>query len=157
MAEYTAVTEQIVAVNQPIIFTETSVPCDRGFVQHEDGTGSFTLSGTVVRKSRCNCACKGMPSADYLVDFSANIAVPDGGTAETISVALSLGGTVIPATQMIVTPAATGEFFNVSVAKNVRLYAGCCRDLAVVNTSGQAISVSNAIINFTRPDLVMSY
>ena len=155
MAEYTATAEQTVAVAQPIVFTNTSVPCKRGFVRHEDGTGSFTLSGQVVRNSGCCCCDE--PSADYFVDFSANIAVPDGGTAEAISVALSLGGIVIPATNMIVTPAATGEYFNVSVAKNVQLFAGCCRDLAVVNTSGQAISVSNAIINFSRPDLLLSY
>lgn len=155
MAEYTATAAQTVEQNQPIVFTNTSVPCTRGFVRHEDGTGSFTLSGATIRNN--GCCCHDQPSADYFVDFSANIAVPEGGTAGPISVALALAGTVIPATQMIVTPAAAGDFFNVSVAKNVSLFAGCCRDLSVVNTSDQSIEVSNAIINFTRPDLVMSY
>lgn len=155
MAEYTAIAEQTVEVAQPIVFTNTSVPCNRGFVRHEDGTGSFTLSGNTIRNTSC-CCCD-TPSADYLVTFSANIAVPEGGTAEAISVALSLGGTAIPATQMIVTPTAVQAFFNVATSKNVSLFSGCCRDLAVVNTSGQAILVSNAVINFTRPDLVMTY
>jgi hypothetical protein len=155
MAEYTATAEQTVEQNQPIVFTNTSVPCNRGFVRHEDGTGSFTLSGVMATNKGC-CCCD-QPSADYLVNFSANIAVPEGGTAGPISFALALAGTVIPATEMIVTPAAVGEFFNISVSKNVQLFAGCCRDLSVVNTSDQSTTVSNAIINITRPDLVMSY
>lgn len=154
MAEYTAIQEQTVQPNQPVIFTESPVPCRRGFVMHEDGTGSFTLSSETLRN--IHYCCYEVPSADYLISFSANIAIPEGGTAGAISLALQLGSSTVPATQMIVTPTAVEAFFNVASNKNVSLFK-CCRDLAVINTSDQAVLVSNAIINITRPDLVMSY
>ena len=78
MAEYSANAVQTVAPGETIIFTETPVPCRRGFVRHRDDTGNFLLSGYVPASYGCPC-CRDN-SANYLVDFGANIAIPTGGT-----------------------------------------------------------------------------
>lgn len=159
MAEYTAIADQTVLSGQPMIFTETSIPCNRGLIRHEDGTGLFNLSGAVPASEYQNrCCCQGEPTADYLVVFHANIALPEGGTVGEIQMALALDGTILPATRMIVTPTAVEAFFNIGTSKNVQCYPGCCRNLSVVNTSpNQAdIVVSNAILDITRPDLILT-
>lgn len=159
MAEYTAIADQTVLANQPVIFTESPIPCTRGLIRHEDGTGLFNLSGAVpVSEFQNRCCCQGEPTADYLVVFHANIAVPEGGTVGEISLALSVDGTIIPATVMRVTPTVVQAYFNVGSSKNVQCYPGCCRNLSVVNSSADqaSISVSNAVLEITRPDLVMT-
>lgn len=159
MAEYTAIAEQTVLNGQPVIFTESPIPCTRGLIRHEDGTGIFTLSGAVpVSEYQNRCCCQGEPTADYLVVFHANIAVPTDGTAGEIQLSLALDGTIIPATRMIVTPTAVEAFFNVGTSKNVQCFPGCCRNLSVVNTSANQASdlVSNAVLDITRPDLLMT-
>lgn len=152
MAEYSANAIQTVAQNAPVIFTDTPVPCNRGFVRHRDDSGNFLLSGWVP--ARCGCGCN--KEASYLVDFGANISIPAGGTVEEISLALAIDGAIIPSSQMVVTPAAVEEAFNVSRAINVQIWNGCCETITVVNTSAQPIQVENANIIFTRPDLVVS-
>lgn len=112
MAEYTANAVQTVNPGETVIFTKTTVPCRTGNVRHRDETGNFLLSGNVPRSS-CNC-CQN--TANYLVDFGANIAIPTGGTVEEISLAIVIDGATIPASTMISTPAATEEFSNVSRA-----------------------------------------
>ena len=82
--------------------------------------------------------------------FGANIAVPTGGTAGAISLAIALNGEAVPATQMIVTPTAVAEFFNVSRSIYVEVPAGCCTQLSVKNTSTQDVSVQNANIIVER-------
>lgn len=159
MAEYTAIADQTVLANQPVIFTESPIPCTRGLIRHEDGTGLFNLSGAVpVSEFQNRCCCQGEPTADYLVVFHANIAVPEGGTVGEISLALSVDGTIIPATVMRVTPTVVQAYFNVGSSKNVQCYPGCCRNLSVVNSSADqaSILVSNAVLDITRPDLVMT-
>ena len=156
MSEFSANLQQEVQPETAIVFTDTDVPCRRGFVEHRNGTGSFLLSPWVPRQNNCRCCCQKQPSAIYLVDFGANIAVPTGGTAGAISVALAINGTVIPSSTMIVTPAEVEEFFNVSRAINVQLLMNCCQTLSVVNTSTQAILVQNANIIITRPDLTLT-
>lgn len=159
MAEYTAIADQTVLANQPVIFTESPIPCTRGLIRHEDGTGLFNLSGAVpVSEFQNRCCCQGEPTADYLIVFHGNIAVPEGGTVGEISLALSVDGTIIPATVMRVTPTVVQAYFNVGSSKNVQCYPGCCRNLSVVNsTADQAsILVSNAVLDITRPDLVMT-
>ena len=68
MAEYVAVAAQEVAANGNVVYTNTAVK-GTSCVQHREGSGIVTLRGMTNQ-------CK----ARYFVDFSANIAVPTGGT-----------------------------------------------------------------------------
>ena len=147
MAEYSANAIQTVNPGESVIFTENPVPCNRGLVRHRDETGNFLLSGG----NRCGCCCQRY--TNYLVEFGANIAVPEGGTVEDISLAITIDGATIPASNMIVTPAAVDEYFNVSRAINAQIWKGCCETVTVRNTSEQPILVQNANILITRPDL----
>lgn len=153
MAEYSANAVQTVNPGESIIFTESPVPCNRGFVKHRDGSGNFLLSGWVASRG-CGCSPK---SATYLVDFGANIAIPTGGTAGPISVAIAIDGGTLPTSQMIVTPAAVEEYFNVSRAINVEIFRGCCETVTIRNTSDQPILVQNANVILSRPDLAVTY
>lgn len=153
MAEYSANTVQTVNPGETIIFTESPVPCTRGFIRHRDDTGNFLLSGYVPNSFNRGCCCNRKNSATYLVDFGANIAIPTGGTPEAISVAITIDGSTIPASTMIVTPAAVEQFFNVSCAINAQIWRGCCETIAIRNTSDQPILVQNANVIFSRPDL----
>jgi hypothetical protein len=156
MAEYSANAVQTVNPGETVVFTETSDRCERGFVRHRDGSGSFLLSGFVPNSGRGCCCCRNRKNANYLVDFGANIAVPTGETVGPISVALTIDGSTVPATTMIVTPAAVEEFFNVSRAANIDIWNGCCESVAVRNTSDIPILVQNANILFSRPDLAVT-
>ena len=155
MAEWSANAVQTVNAGEAVVFTNNPVPCERGFVRHRDETGNFLLSGWTPNNN-CRCCCNRNKSALYLVDFSANIAVPTGGTVEAISLAVTIDGAVIPSSQMVVTPAAVEEFFNVSVAINAQIWKGCCETITVQNTSTQPILVQNANIIFSRPDLAVT-
>ena len=87
-------------------------------------------------------------TTEYLTDFGANIAIPEGGTVEEISVAFAVDGTVLPGTTMRVTPTAVDTYENVSRATNVPIWNNCCQSVSVVNTSTQAINVQNVNIIF---------
>lgn len=133
MAEFTSNALQTVAVGQNILFTETPICCTRGFVVHREGAGVVTLRGIT---NQCR--------ARYKVTFGGNIAVPAGGTAGEISLAISINGEPIPTTTMIETPAAVEEFSNVFSAIFVDVPHGCCYTLAVRNTSDQPVDIQNA-------------
>lgn len=147
MAEYSANAVQTVNPGESIVFTESPVPCTRGLVRYRDGTGSFLLSGGPAQCRACGCK---RTFSNYLVDFGANIAIPEGGTVEAISVAITIDGATIPASDMIVTPAAVEEYFNVSRAVNAQIWAGCCESVTIRNTSAQPILVQNANVIFSR-------
>ena len=67
--------------------------------------------------------------------FGGNIAIPEGGTVEPISLALAVEGEAVPSTTMIVTPAAAGDFFNVFSAIYIDVPRGCCVNVSVKNIS----------------------
>lgn len=146
MAEWSYSAQQTVNPGESIIFTENPVPCRRGLVRHRDDTGAFLLAGIT---NGCYC----LKTANYLVDFGANIALAEGGTVGEISLALTIDGNTIPASRMAVTPAAVEEYFNVSRAINVPVWRGCCESVSIRNTSDQPILVQNANVIFDRPDL----
>ena len=139
MPEYTSNAVQTVAANQNVIFTETPVRCTTGNVVHREGSGVATLRGIT---NQCR--------ARYRVSFGANIAVPTGGTAGPISIALAISGEALPASTAIVTPAAVNEYFNVSVDTFVDVPRGCCVTVSVQNTSTAAINVQNTNMIITR-------
>ena len=138
MAEYVNVAAQEVAANGNVIFTNTAVK-GSNCIQHREGSGIVTLRGLTNQ-------CK----ARFFVDFSGNIAVPTGGTAGAISLALAISGEPVLSSQMISTPAAVDQYNNVSAGMYVDVTRGCCVNIAVENTSDQAVSVANANIVITR-------
>lgn len=132
MAEFTNNAVQTVAVGQNVLFTETPVGCNRGFIVHREGSGNVTLRGIT---NQCR--------ARYRVSFGANLAVPTGGTAGSISIALALDGEPLNSAVGTVTPAAVNEYFNVYTSVYVEVPRGCCVTVAVENISTQAINVAN--------------
>lgn len=127
---------QTVNAGQNVLFTSTTIPCNRGFVLHRAGSGLVTLRGIPDR----NC----YEYATYKISFGANIAIAEGGTVEPISIALAVDGEVIPTSSSIVTPAAVGDYFNVYDSIYIQVPRGCCYTIAVENSSTQAIDVQNA-------------
>ena len=136
MAEFTSNAVQEVGVGQNVLFTETAVPCNRGYIIHREGSGIVTLRGIVNNPNGC--------FARYKVFFGGNIAVPTGGSADPISIALAIDGETVPTSSSIVTPAAVGDYWNVSESLYVTVPKGCCYTIAVENTSDQAINIQNA-------------
>ena len=151
--EFSNNNSQVVNPGESVVFTASPVPCNRGLVRHRNDSGNFLLRGN-VRRNACGCCAE---SAQYLVDFGANIAIPTGGTVGPISLAVTLDGATIPTTQMTVTPAAVEEFWNVSDATILGVWRGCCQTLTVRNISEQPILVQNANIIFSRPDMNVTY
>lgn len=156
MAEYSAIAVQTVNPGESIVFTETASPCRRGFVRHNDGSGNFLLSGSMVNNNYCPCSRLYNDNAAYLVDFGANIAIPTGGTVGEISIAYAVDGGTDQASTMIATPAAVEQFSNVSRSKEVDIFSNCCQTVTIRNTSDQPILVQNASLRITRPDLLYS-
>ena len=142
MAEFTSNAVQTIAVGQNVLFTESPIPCNRGYVLHREGSGILTLRGIV--NNPCGCFAR------YKIFFGGNIAVPTGGTAGPISVALAIDGEPIPTSSSIVTPTAVEEFWNVSESLYVTVPKGCCYTIAVENTSDQPIEMQNANIIVER-------
>lgn len=138
-AEYSAIPVQSIAVDENVLFSNGSRCCKKGFIQHRDDSGLFTLRGA----RNCN--------AVYRVSFGANIAVATGGTVEPISVALTINGEALGNATAVVTPAAIGDFFNVFVNTFVEIPCGCCVTVSVENVSDTTdIDVVNSNIVFER-------
>ena len=139
-AEYSAIAVQTVAVDENILFNNGSRACRKGFIQHRDDSGIFFLKGA-------SNGCR----AVYRVTFNGNIAIATGGTVEPISVALTINGEALGNATAIVTPAAIGDFLNVSITTFVEIPCGCCVTVSVKNVSDTtAIDVVNANIIFDR-------
>lgn len=148
MAEYLANTNQLVALNAPVIFT-ASIPCTRGCVYHEDETGIFILRGITN-----NCFAR------YQVTFNGNIAIPTGGAVTPIAIALTVNGEQRPTSRAIFVPAAVDTFGNVTSTAIITVPKGCCFSLAVeyvdataddpATTPTPTIEVENSNLVITR-------
>ena len=124
MAEYLANVEQAVDLNNPILF-DASIPCTRGYIFHEDGTGVFTLRGITN-----NCFAR------YQVTFNGNLSLPEGGTVTPIAIAITVNGEPRLTSRAIFTPAAVEEYGNVTSTAIITVPKGCCFSLSVRAVSG---------------------
>ncbi len=148
MAEYVYNPIQLVQPNQPVIL-DASIPCNRGYVFHREGSGIVTLRGIV------NNSCANF--ARYQVTFNGNIAVPTDGTVGPIAVSLAIDGEPILTSRAIVTPAAVDEYFNVTSTAIITVPKGCCFNVSVENTSfGATAADTPTAINVQNANLVVS-
>ena len=148
MAEYVYNPIQLVQPNQPVIL-DASIPCNRGYVFHREGSGIVTLRGIV------NNSCANF--ARYQVTFNGNIAVPTDGTVGPVAIALAIDGEPILTSRAIVTPAAVDEYFNVTSTAIITVPKGCCFNVSVENVSFGATSADTpTAINVQNANLVVS-
>ena len=127
MAEYLANALQTVALNAPVLFT-ASIPCNRGYVFHQSGTGIFVLRGIVNNPTAC--------FARYNVEFTGNIAIPTGGAVTPIATAIVVSGESRNGSRSIFTPAAVDEYGNVTSRATIDVPRGCCFTVSVEYVNG---------------------
>lgn len=148
MAEYLANAEQLLALNAPILFT-ASIPCNKGCVYHENGTGIFILKGKTD-----NCFAR------YQVTFNGNAAIPDGGDLTPIALSIAVNGEERPTSKAIFTPQAVDEYGNLTSTCIITVPRGCCFSMSVryvdatvtdpATEPTPTISVQNANLVITR-------
>lgn len=130
---------QTVEPNQSVLFNNAAVQSKCSPERWRGGSGQVTLT----------------QPGRYLVTFSGNIAVPTGGTAGEVSLAIALEGEAMYGSIMRATPAAAAEFFNVSTQHYVDVPKNCCggvccQTVTIKNTGAAAVSVDNANITAVR-------
>lgn len=117
------------------------------------GTVLFNLakvhSGCGERWEAGNGQIRLVKDGRYLVTFSANIAIPTGGTAQEISLAITKQEQVTSGTTMRAYPGAAGRYFNVATQTYVDVNR-CCETIAVTNTSAIPILVDNPNLGTVR-------
>ena len=150
MAEYTYNEIQLIQPGASAVLN-TTIGCNRGYVIHRPGSGILTLRGIV------NNPCAYF--ARYRVSFDGNIAIPEGGTAGEIQLAIAIGGEVVPTSIAAATPAAAEQYWNVSGFAIVDVPKGCCYTVAVENASvsetpattpAPALNLRNLNVEVTR-------
>lgn len=130
--ELTANAVQIVAADQNVLFTDTAVKGNCSIL-HRDGSGLVTLRGITDQ-------CR----ARYKISFSANVAIPTGGTVGPISLAIAINGEGVGPATMISTPAAVETYNNVATGIFIDVPVTCCSTISVVNLTDEDISIQNA-------------
>lgn len=136
--EITANAIQTVAIGQNVLFTETPVRGSCSIV-HRDGSGLVTLRGIT---NQCR--------ARFKATFGANVALAEDADIEPIILAITINGEPIGPATMISTPAAVGEYNNVSASIFLDVPAGCCYTISVRNIETIDIDVQNANLIIER-------
>ena len=153
MAEYLANAAQNVALNAPVLFT-ASIPCNRGYVYHEDETGIFILRGIVNNSSCC--------FARYQVTFNGNAAVAEDGDVTPIALAISVNGEPRLTSRAIFDPtgtAADGNYGNLTSTAIITVPKGCCFSVSVRYvdaTTDDAATTPTPLITVQNANLVIN-
>ena len=151
MSEYlTRDAVEVVALNTAIPFVD-SIPCNRGYVFHQSGTGIFVLRGIVNNPTAC--------FARYEVEFTGNIAIPEGGAITPIATAIVVSGESRDGSRSIFTPAAVDEYGNVTSRAIVDVPKGCCFTVSVEYVNGTVddpVTVPTPLINVVDGSLSIS-
>lgn len=128
MAEYlTRDRVETVALNAPIPFID-SIPCNRGYVFHQNGTGIFVLRGIV--NNSCGCFAR------YEVEFTGNIAIQEEGEVTPIATAIVVSGEERIGSRSIFSPSEELEYGNVTSRAVVDVPRGCCFTVSVEYVNG---------------------
>lgn len=151
MAEYlTRDAVEVVPLNTAIPFVD-SIPCNRGYVFHQSGTGIFVLRGIVNNPTAC--------FARYEVEFTGNIAIQEGGAITPIATAIVVSGESRTGSRSIFTPAAVDEYGNVTSRAVIDVPKGCCFTVSVEYVNGTVddpATVPTPLINVVDGSLSIS-
>lgn len=126
MAEYLTRDAVVsVPINSAIPFID-SIPCNKGYVFHQNGTGIFILRGITN-----NCFAR------YEVEFTGNISLPEETEEITpISTAITVSGESREGSRSIYSPTEVDEWGNVTSRATVDVPKGCCFTVSVEYVSG---------------------
>jgi hypothetical protein len=128
MAEYlTRDAVETVSLNSAIPFLD-SIPCNKGYVFHQNGTGILVLRGIV--NNPCSCFAR------YNVEFTGNISIPENGTITPIATAIVVSGEERNGSRGIFTPVVADEYGNVVSRATVDVPKGCCFTVSVEYVDG---------------------
>lgn len=129
------VAEQTVAVDGNVIFdtdrVRTRACACGGWLQHDNGSGVFTLVRPGI----------------YKVEFNANVTSAVVGDT---TLAIESNGEVIGGTEMDYVVAVAGDFQNVSASTLVVIQPYSSRSISVANLSADEVTVDDANIIITR-------
>ena len=125
MAEFvTRDAVETVSLNSAVPFVD-SIPCRKGCIFHQNGTGVFVLRGITQ-----NCFAR------YNVKFTGNIAIPEGGAVTPIATAIVVSGESREGSRSVFTPVAVDEYGNVTSRATMDVPRGCCFTVAVEYVNG---------------------
>ena len=128
MAEYlTRDAVESVQLNTPVSFVD-SIPCNRGYVFHQNGTGIFVLRGIVNNPNAC--------FASYDISFTGNIAIPTGGDITPIATAIIVSGEARDGSRSIYSPTVVDTYGSVTSRATVDVPRGCCFTVSVEYVNG---------------------
>ena len=128
MAEYlTRDAVESVALNTAIPFVD-SIPCNRGYVFHQSGTGIFVLRGIVNNPTAC--------FARYNIVFTGNVAIPTDGAITPIATAIVVSGESRDGSRSIYTPTVVDSYGSVTSRATVDVPRGCCFTVSVEYVNG---------------------
>lgn len=128
MAEFLTRDEIVnVPLNTPVPFID-SIPCNKGVIYHQNGTGVVILRGIVNNPTSC--------FARYNVEFTGNISIPEGGAVTPIATAIVVSGEQRTGSRSILTPAAVDEYGGVTSRATIDVPRGCCFTVSVEYVSG---------------------
>lgn len=147
MAEFTYNPIQQVPVGQSVILND-SIKCPNGYVLHRQESGLVILRGIV------NNPCGSF--ARYQCTFNGNIAVSEGETLGPIAISLAIDGEPIQTSKAIFTPAAIGDFGNVTSTAIITVPKGCCFTVAIENVSEATGATAAPAIDVQNANLVVS-
>ena len=129
---------QTIPANQNVYFTDT-ITSGSMSISHRSNSGLVTLFGNT---NQCR--------ARFKITFGGNIALPEGGAAGPISLAIAIDGEAVPSTTMIVTPATVETFFNVFSAIFVDVPRNNSVTISVKNIGTVPLDVENANLIIER-------
>lgn len=141
-AEYTAAQIQEVEERQNVLFTDSPIPCRKGYIVHRDGSGLFRLRGLTN-----NCFAR------YSVQFGANIEIPAGGTVGPISLAIAIDGEPLAAATATASPGLAERYANVTGFALIDVPRNSCVTISVQNVTPAetgTINVQNANLIIDR-------
>jgi hypothetical protein len=138
---------QDVSLNSPVLFN-SSIPCRKGNVYHDSGSGVFILKG--ITSNQC--------FATYQVTYNGNIAVPEAGELTPIAIAITVSGEPRVTSRAIFTPQAVDEYGNVTSTAIIKVPKGCCFTVSVEYVSGVTADptvIPTPVINVLNSNLVI--